>query len=215
MNLAIFDFDGTISSSDTWTPFMRLAVRPARMRAAWLLISPVVLGYRLGLVSASRGRQIAARIGFQGEESAAVRQIGAGYAKVTLPGTLRPSALERIEWHRAQGDDIVVVSGSLDVYLRPWCESQGLACICTTLEERGGTLTGRYLHGDCSGAEKVRRIRQRYQLARYGTVYAYGDSAEDREMLELAHRKFYRWREITSWDEVTSYGHPGEGGRDS
>ena len=24
MNLALFDFDGTITSTDTWTPFMRL-----------------------------------------------------------------------------------------------------------------------------------------------------------------------------------------------
>jgi HAD superfamily hydrolase (TIGR01490 family) len=215
VNLALFDFDGTISSSDTWTPFMRMAVRPARMRVGWLLLTPVVIGYRLGMVSASTGRVMAAMIGFRGEEAAAVRQRGVDYATATLPGTLRPSALERIEWHRAQGDDVVVVSGSLDVYLRPWCESQGLNCICTTLEERGGRLTGRYRDGDCSGAEKVRRIRQRYQLDRYGVVYAYGDSAEDRELLELAHRKFYRWREIASWGEVTSFGHPGEGGRDS
>jgi len=102
----------------------------------------------------------------------------------------------------------VVVSGSLDVYLGPWCERHGMEYICTTLEERGGWLTGRYVHGDCSGAEKVRRILQRYQLARYPLVYAYGDSAEDREMLELAHKKYYRWREISSWDDVTSYGHP-------
>lgn len=31
MNLALFDFDGTITSSDTWTPFMRSAIRPSRM----------------------------------------------------------------------------------------------------------------------------------------------------------------------------------------
>jgi hypothetical protein len=27
-------------------------------------------------------------------------------------------------------------------------------------------------------------------------------------MLELAHRKFYRWEEIASWDQVTAYAHP-------
>ena len=81
-------------------------------------------------------------------------------------------------------------------------------CICATLEERGGRLTGRYLGGDCSGREKVRRIRRRYDLGRYDTVYAYGDSGEDREMLELAHRKYYRWKEISAWDEVASYNHP-------
>jgi len=152
MHLALFDFDGTVTSSDTWTPFMRFAVGPARMRVGRALLSPVVVGYRLGMVSSSRGRQIAARIGFQGEEAAAVRQLGIEYATTVLPRTERQSALERIEWHKVQGDDVVVVSASLDVYLGPWCERHGLDYICTTLEQRGARLTGRYLQGDCSGA---------------------------------------------------------------
>ena len=207
MNLALFDFDGTVTSSDTWTPFVRFAVRPGRMLTRGVLLSPVVVGYRLGMVSASRGRQIAARVGFQGEEASAVRQLGVEYATTVLPRTVRQSALERIEWHKVQGDDVVIVSASLDVYLGPWCEKHGMDYVCTTLEEHCGRLTGRYVQGDCSGAEKVRRILQRYQLTRYSLVYAYGDSAEDREMLELAHKKYYRWREISSWDDVSSYGH--------
>jgi HAD superfamily hydrolase (TIGR01490 family) len=208
MNLALFDFDGTVTSSDTWTPFMRFAIRPARMLAGRALLIPVAVGYRLGMVSASRGRQMAARVGFQGEEAAAVRQLGVEYATTVLPGTLRQSALERIEWHKSEGDDVVLVSASLDVYLGPWCEGRGVDYICTTLEERDGRLTGRYVQGDCSGAEKVRRILHRYELSRYAVVYAYGDSHEDREMLDLAHKKYYRWREISSWDDVASSGHP-------
>ena len=30
--------------------------------------------------------------------------------------------MERIEWHKSNGDEIVVVSASLDVYLGPWCD---------------------------------------------------------------------------------------------
>lgn len=211
MNLALFDFDGTITSSDTWTPFMRAAIRPARIIAGGLLGSPIFLGYRLGVVSASRARQTAVRVGLQGTDAATVRCLGVEYATTALPRTMRPHALERIEWHRTQGDHVVIVSGSLDVYVAPWCAARGLDCICSALEERGGRLTGRYVGGDCSGQEKVRRVRQRYDFTQYSLVYAYGDSGEDREMLELAHRKYYRWREIANWDEVTSYGHVGEG----
>ena len=208
MNLALFDFDGTVTSSDTWTPFMRFAIRSSRM-LAWVPLSPIVIGYALGMVSASRVRQTAAKVGFRGEKTEAVRQLGAEYATTVLPGTLRRSALERIEWHKVQGDIVVVVSASLDVYLGPWCEARGVDCICTTLETRGDRLTGRYVQGDCVGAEKARRILQRYRLTRYDIVYAYGDTVEDREMLELAHKKYYRGKEISGWDDVTSYGHPG------
>jgi len=208
MNLALFDFDGTVTSSDTWTPFMRFALRLPRMLVGQVVMIPVVAGYRLGMVSASTGRQLAARVGFSGEDAARVRGLGVKYATTVLPGTVRQSAIERIEWHKSRGDDVVVVSASLDVYVGPWCEAHGIAWICTTLEERGGRLTGNYVDGDCTGAEKVRRIRQRYELAQYALVYAYGDSREDRDMLELAHKKYYRWGEISSWDEVTSYDHP-------
>jgi HAD superfamily hydrolase (TIGR01490 family) len=211
MNLALFDFDGTITSTDSWTPFMRFAVPPLRLAAGRVLLLPVVIRYRLGAVSASLGREIAARVAFQGVRAAVIRQRGIEYATATLPLDVRPKALTRIEWHRSQGDHVVVVSGALDVYLAPWCQAQGLDLICTVLEERAGRFTGRYVHGDCSGAEKVRRIRERYELEQYAAVYAYGDSAEDREMLECAHQKYYRWNAISSWADVTMSGHPRPG----
>jgi phosphatidylglycerophosphatase C len=210
MNLALFDFDGTITSTDTWTPFMRLAVPPARMAQGRVLLAPVVIGYRLGMVSSSTGRRIAARVGFRNAPAATVRQLGDEYAARVLPTTLRESALARIEWHKSQGDVVVVVSAALEIYLGSWCRSRNLPYICTTLEEHEGRLTGRYVDGDCSGAEKARRILQQYELPRYPLIYAYGDSGEDREMLALANRKYYRWKEIAGWHEVTSYSHPGQ-----
>ncbi len=208
MNLALFDFDGTITSNNTWTPFLKFAVRPSRMAIGRLLLLPVIVGHRLGAVPAGRAREIANCVAFWRERSFALQQRGVEYARDVLPRTLRQSALDRIEWHRSEGDDVVVVSASLSVYLGPWCEARNLFYICTTLEERAGRLTGRCVGGDCSGVEKVRRIRERFDLSRYSLLYAYGDTRDDREMLELAHRKFYRWKEVSSWDEVTDYDDP-------
>ena len=52
------------------------------------------------------------------------------------------------------------------------------------------------MQGDCYGDEKVRRIRERLTLADYGTIYAYGDTEDDRAMLDLADRKYFRWQEV-------------------
>jgi phosphoserine phosphatase len=90
---------------------------------------------------------------------------------------------------------VVVVSASLDVYLSEWCKEVGVELICTELEARGGILTGRYRHGDCTGKEKARRVRERYDVRAYEVVYAYGDTKEDEAMLALAQRRFFRWRE--------------------
>jgi HAD superfamily hydrolase (TIGR01490 family) len=196
VNLALFDFDGTITFGDTWTPFMRMAVRPSRRLAARVLLAPPYIAYRLGVVDVGRVREMAARIGFSGAAASGIRDVGRRYASETLPRLIRPEAAERLEWHRARGDEIVVVSASLDVYLGPWCTERGLSYICTTLEERDGRLTGRCLGGDCSAKEKVHRIRARYRLTDYDSIYAYGDTADDQPMLSIADKKYYRWWEI-------------------
>ena len=196
MNLALFDFDGTITRGDTWTPFLRCSATRTRIAAATVLLSPLIVGYKAGWISARRSRPVVARVAFAGRRADAVRRAGRAYAEEELPRALRPQALERIEWHKRQGDRIVVVSASLDVYLQPWCHAHGLDVICTELVVCAGTLTGGYRRGECSAANKVIKLRERYDLARYPVIYAYGDTDEDREMLDIAHEKYFRWQRL-------------------
>jgi HAD superfamily hydrolase (TIGR01490 family) len=196
VNLALFDFDGTITRTDTFTAFLRYAVRRERQLAAWVVLWPLLVAYKTGLVAGRTTRPIAAWCGFTGERAEHVRELGRRYAQDVLPRVVRRRARERIAWHQQQRDTIVVVSASLDVYLRPWCESIGVDVICTELEVREGRFTGRYVSGDCSAAEKAHRVRQRYDVASYPVVYAYGDTAEDCDMLSMAQEKYYRWQKM-------------------
>lgn len=186
MDLAVFDFDGTITTKGTYPGFVSFAVRPGRKLVGGIILSPLLIGYRCRLVSDRGIRKAISKVGFWGEEPDHLRRLGEQYAEEVLPGLIRSVALERIAWHQARGDRVVVVSASLDVYLGPWCGALGVDVICTQLEIRDGRLTGRYVRGDCCGDEKVRRIRERYTLADYETVHAYGDTEEDRQMLEMA-----------------------------
>jgi HAD superfamily hydrolase (TIGR01490 family) len=195
-NLALFDFDGTITFKDSFTPFILYAVEPTRIAIGRAVLSPMIVAYKLGLVRTSLMRATVVGFGLRGRREADVRQIGRSYALEKLSAITSPRALERIGWHKAQGDAVVVVSASLDVYLSEWCKEVGVDLICTELEARGGILTGRYRHGDCSGNEKARRVRERYDLRAYEVVYAYGDTKEDEAMLALAHKRFFQWREI-------------------
>jgi phosphoserine phosphatase len=81
-------------------------------------------------------------------------------------------------------------------YLEDWCRGLELDLVCTELEVRGGVLTGRYRGGDCTGPEKARRVRAGHDLERYASIHAYGDTREDAELLELATRRYFRWREL-------------------
>ncbi|MNP80097.1 hypothetical protein D3C76_1780940 [compost metagenome] len=57
-------------------------------------------------------------------------------------------------------------------------------------------MTGRYDGEQCAGEEKARRVRERYDLSGFQVIYAYGDTHEDLDLLELADRRYYRWREV-------------------
>ena len=88
MNLALFDFDGTITRGDMFTPFLRFAIQPGRAVLGGLLISPVLIAHRLRLVSTSSARPIVARAGFQGVRADVVRALGERYAAEVLPEQL-------------------------------------------------------------------------------------------------------------------------------
>ena len=85
------------------------------------------------------------------------------------------------------GHEIVIVSASLDVYLEPLAPLLGVDhVLCTKLgvgpDDR---LTGRLEGGNVRGPEKIRRVRE-WLGAGAVELWAYGDSAGDRELLAAA-----------------------------
>lgn len=195
-DLALFDFDGTITVREMFPDFLRFAVAPRRLAIGKVLFAPLVLAYRLGLVSGTKVRAALVRFGFAGTPLAELEVRGRAFARRALAGAVRPQVLARIAWHQARGDRVVVVSGGLDVYLRHWCREHRLELICSALEHQGGVLTGRYLGRQCVGEEKPRRVRESCDLPMYARIHAYGDTVEDLPMLAMAHERQYRGRPL-------------------
>jgi HAD superfamily hydrolase (TIGR01490 family) len=194
-DLALFDFDHTLTDADSFGRFIRDLATPQQLAAAKWTAGPWLAGYRLGLVSARQLRERVLKLAFRGRGEAEIREHGARHAHEVLPGLLRPEMMQRIAWHQQRGDTVVLVSASLDVYLQPWCERHAIELICNRLEARDGVLTGRYEGGDC-GPHKARLIRARYDVDAYPQVHAYGDSREDLDMLALAQQRWYRGRQV-------------------
>ena len=100
---------------------------------------------------------------------------------------LRPDVLARVEWHRSEDHELVLVSASPELYVTPIGRRLGFdAVLATRLELDGdGRVTGRLEGANCRGPEKVVRLRE-WRGDTVAVAYAYGDSAGDREMLALA-----------------------------
>jgi phosphatidylglycerophosphatase C len=197
-DLALFDFDGTLTTREMLPDFFRRAIPRQRLWLGQALLAPLIIGYRLGWVPGTMVRAAIVRVGLSGLPLVDYRRHGEAFANEVLPGVLRADAMARLHWHQARGDTVVVVSGAFDVYLEPWCRQHGVALICSALEHDGQRLTGRYLGPQCVRAEKPARVVARYDLARFERVHAYGDTVEDLDLLAIAHHRHYRGKELTA-----------------
>ena len=190
--LALFDFDGTLTDTESFGTFLRMVVPKARLRWGAVLVAPLVLAYRLRLVTGRVVRAGILRVAVRGLDAGMVRDAGEQHAREVVPATLRPDMLVCLRQHRARGDVVAVVSGTFDVCIRAWCEAEGVDLLASAFEQRDGSLTGRYAGAQCVGEEKVRRIREAYDLSAFSRIHAYGDTVEDLPMLTLADAATYR-----------------------
>jgi HAD superfamily hydrolase (TIGR01490 family) len=195
--VAAFDFDGTVTDRDTLVPFLVLAFGRRRVAAGFAALAFTGLGYLLRRVTIDEFKRRVLRRLAAGQPAGRVRALGPAHARAVTPW-LRPDALQRIEWHRARGHVLVLVSSTLDLYLVPVAAQLGFDhLLCSRLEVHGGgedveRFTGRLEGSDCTGAEKLRRLAA--LLGGLGAVelHVYGDSEGDRELLAAADHPHYR-----------------------
>jgi len=191
-DLALFDFDGTITSQDSLILFIRYAKGNLATALGILLLAPMLIAFKCKLIPNYKTKQWLFTYFFKGMSEAIFNQKAAEFSLKQLETILRPEAIKKINWHKAQGHKIIVISASIENWLKPWCDQNQLALIATTLEIKNGHLSGKFQSKNCYGIEKVNRLKHSYDLNKFKTIYAYGDSRGDRELLEIAHHKFYR-----------------------
>jgi phosphatidylglycerophosphatase C len=185
--VAAFDVDGTLTTGDCVTPFLRRAAG----RRLWttLLRHPLALAAAAARRDRDRLKELACSA-LRGIESTEIEHLGDAFAREVGAGRLRDDTVARLRRHRELGHTVIFASASLDPYLVPLGGSLGVDAIVCTVLERGadGRLTGRLVGANCRGAEKARRVRDwllENDLAD-AELWAYGDSSGDDALLALA-----------------------------
>jgi HAD superfamily hydrolase (TIGR01490 family) len=190
--LALFDFDGTITTKDTLLEFVRFYRGPRDYFFGMAILSPVLALYAVRLMPNWKAKQYFISHYFKGEKVSEFDSKCFEFSTKILPGLIRPGAMKAISNYRHQKIPIAVVSASAENWVKPWCDENGLICLATKLEVKNGTLTGKFSGRNCYGDEKVCRIKEQFDLPQYGEIIAYGDSSGDREMLQLATESIYK-----------------------
>lgn len=185
--VAAFDVDNTLTVKDCVLPFL------GRCRPMPATLTKMLIDYRdlgRGVVRWDRNliKQVATRAALAGRPESLIEDLAATFARSVVDNWLRPDTLERLRWHQRHHHSVVLVSASYELYLRHVGSLLGVdAVIATKVSSENGVMTGELFGANCRGAEKSRRLLewtgQRFGARANTTIWAYGDSAGDTEML--------------------------------
>jgi HAD superfamily hydrolase (TIGR01490 family) len=191
--LALFDFDGTITTGDSFMAMIRSELGDLRVFLGFIRWFPWLLGYLIGIVDRTAIKNHILGWAFGGWHRDTIEAKSTHFSLHILPGYVREDAWNRLMEHQQRGDQICVVTASPEVWIKPWCEQHGFTCIGSKLAyDAEGRFTGVLEGANCHGPEKVRRIQEVIQLDGYAIRYAYGDTKGDLPMLALAQHRGYK-----------------------
>lgn len=193
---AFFDFDGTLTRTDTVLPFLRHYTGNDKTFFAKLLpLLPLLAAYLLGLVSNAVAKQALCRRYLRDVCETDVLAVAGRFAETVLPALLRPEGMERLHHHRERGDYCVLVSAAPDWYLSAWARQHGFDDLFATrmATQAHGRISGEIDGINCHGSNKVRLLEHAYGTDCWDGSYAYSDSRSDLPMLQRAEHAFL-WR---------------------
>lgn len=193
VEITVFDFDGTITTDDTFRLFLRYYAGNVKWAINILLLLPIFIGYGLKIVDRNQAKIHVTRRFFKNASVTTLNAKAKAFAAEIIPGLIRPQAQACLDSKKTDLESLYICSASIAPYLRAWGKSQNIHNILATeLESDGDRYTGEIKGWNIWGEGKVRRILAEFAPHPVKIVEAYGDSRGDREMLHAAQASYFR-----------------------
>ncbi len=187
-----FDFDGTLTISDSFTRFLRWRAGAGGWFLGLTRMTPDLAAYA-GHRDRGRLKAASVREFLKGVPRIQLEEDAEAFAGQVWPGFLRYDALACWKDWGARGAYRVIVTASPETTVAPFARRLGAEALLGTplVFDADDRVTGAFASPNCRGEEKVRRLRAAFgdgvQLAA-----AYGDTTGDTEMLAIADEAGFR-----------------------
>lgn len=192
MKLSLFDFDGTITTKDTFVEFIKFYKGTFKFWFGFILLSPLIIAFKIKLIPNWKAKELVLTYFFKNTPIKEFELQCSQFNELIVPYLIRPKALEEIQLHQKENRSIWIVSASPELWIKDWATKHNIQLIGTKLEIRNNLITGKLKDNNCYGPEKAVRIKKAINLDDFNFIEAYGDSSGDKEMLALADESHYK-----------------------
>ena len=202
-DLILFDFDGTLTKTDSLFLFLKEAARPFGFYPVFGLCFPVLFYFMKFKKDPQRSKEFLLRVFLRGRNKQKIQAIAESVFEKNKRSIYRDGAEAAVRSYIAEGNTVAIVTASAYLWVQPFANDLGVdQLIATKMDIREKGFTGKFIGKNCNGKEKVRRVREVYNLSDFDKVIAYGDTAGDKKMLEMADESHFKpFREGVSGEQ--------------
>lgn len=191
--LAVFDFDGTLTFSDSFVPFLKYAFGTKVFSRKLIGLLLPSLAHLSGRISRDQLKEKLVAHFLTGVPEAWFNEKAQAFCDERWAKLLRPAGIQGVAAEVAAGHEVTLCSASPELLLRPFAAKLNVKLIATQLEVINGQLTGKIAGVNCRCASKVQRLQQVYGDLETYHLRAWGDTAGDEQLLAAAHDPHWRY----------------------
>ncbi|MFP8895456.1 MULTISPECIES: HAD family hydrolase [Chryseobacterium] len=190
--LYCFDFDGTITYKDTMFMYLKF-YDSTKYRIQFLRHVPLFILLKLKLAETEKVKKSFIGSILRGQTQEKIEQKSKQFFEQHYPKIVRENALDFIKNIDRNNTQSLLVTASLDIWVKPFAEELKMELVSTRAEFKNGIFTGNFVGKNCNGKEKLIRIKEEINDSKYDKIIAFGDTSGDRPMLKWANEGHYQF----------------------
>lgn len=190
--LYCFDFDGTLTYKDTMFMYLKF-YDSTKYRIQFLRHVPLFILLKLKLAETEKVKKSFIGSILKGQSQEKIEQKSKQFFELHYPKIVRENALDFIQNIDRNNTQSLLVTASLDIWVKPFADELKMHLVSTRAEFKNGVFTGNFIGKNCNGKEKLVRIKAEINNSKYDKIIAFGDTSGDRPMLKWANEGHYQF----------------------
>lgn len=202
MKLFAFDFDKTITLSDTILPICKHLCKLYKSNYKFFLIQLYYLFFRVNLIDSKAFKEKIIKLLLKEKNISEVESQVKEFFTSNQAQLFNSDILKIIVGEIKLGNKVIIISSNLDLFINPVKSIFNIDDVFATKVKITDKIIQDSIEGEsCSGIEKAKILRSYTSQCKFDETIFYGDSSGDFEMLKVSDKSYiveYRFSSLVS-----------------